>query len=359
MDLVRIQRAGQALQLKGRVLVEGQDGSLLLQTRDGVIWVVQADELRWRDQDTVPFAPLDRETLGQRLLAQLPAGFQLHTTDHYVVAYNTSTAYARWCATLLERLHRAYFRFWEKRGFELRRPEFPLPVIVFDDRGDYAAFSRDELGEAASAVIGYYNFRTNHMVMFDLTGLAQPSRTRRRRFSSSQIRQLLAQPGSERNVATIVHEATHQLAYNTGLHTRYAVNPFWLAEGLAIYFESPDLKNASGWRTIGRVNRFRLAEFRRNASQRAADRLEQLLTDDSLFRNARTAPAAYADAWALTYYLFRRRPKDFVAYLKEMSKLEPLEELTAKERLKQFRKYFGADLEQLDRDLVRYVGRLR
>ncbi len=359
IERVEVQRKGNLLHLEGRVLVEGQDGSLLLQTRDGMIWVLSAEEVQSRKALESPFEPLDAKALGDRLLEQLPAGFQVRTTDHYVIAFNTSEAYARWCSTLLERLYRAYFRFWEKRGLELHEPEFPLPVVIFDDQRGYAEFSRDELGEATSAVIGYYNFRTNHMVMFDLTGLAQASRTRRRRFSSTQIRQLLAQPGSERNVATIVHEATHQLAYNTGLQTRYAVTPFWLAEGLAIYFESPDLKNGTGWRTIGRVNRYRLREFQSNLRHRPANRLEQILTDDSLFRSSKTGGAAYADAWALTYYLIRKRPKDFVAYLREFSKLQPLENLSAEQRLRQFRKYFGSDLEELDRAVIRYMSRLR
>ena len=40
-------------------------------------------------------------------------------------------------------------------------------------------------------------------------------------------------PDWERNVATIIHEATHQLAYNSGMQRRYADNPMWVSEGLA------------------------------------------------------------------------------------------------------------------------------
>ena len=48
---------------------------------------------------------------------------------------------------------------------------------------------------------------------------------------------------------TVIHEATHQIAFNCGLHTRYADNPLWLTEGMALYFETPDLRSRSGWRT--------------------------------------------------------------------------------------------------------------
>ena len=42
-------------------------------------------------------------------------------------------------------------------------------------------------------------------------------------------------------VATIIHEATHQLAANTGLMPRKVRRPTWAAEGLATYFESAEI----------------------------------------------------------------------------------------------------------------------
>ena len=53
---------------------------------------------------------------------------------------------------------------------------------------------------------------------------------------------------------TIVHEAVHQLAYNSTLQRRMADNPYWVSEGLATYFESPDLNSLRGWRNIGAIN---------------------------------------------------------------------------------------------------------
>ncbi len=83
--------------------------------------------------------------MAERLLAELPAGFRVHTTPHYVVCYNTSRTYAQWTSSLLERLYKAFTNYWENQGFELREPEFPLPVLVFNDRETYDRFSRDEL----------------------------------------------------------------------------------------------------------------------------------------------------------------------------------------------------------------------
>jgi hypothetical protein len=41
------------------------------------------------------------------------------------------------------------------------------------------------------------------------------------------------------NAVTIIHEATHQTAFNVGVHRRFAAEPRWLVEGLATMFKPP------------------------------------------------------------------------------------------------------------------------
>src|SRR5436190_8860041 len=45
---------------------------------------------------------------------------------------------------------------------------------------------------------------------------------------------------------TMIHEATHQVAFNTGLHSRIGENPRWVVEGLATVFEAPGVRNSGG-----------------------------------------------------------------------------------------------------------------
>ena len=66
--------------------------------------------------------------------------------------------------------------------------------------------------------------------------------------------EILARPEAAGLVATVVHEATHQMAFNCGLHARLAPVPVWVSEGIATYFETPDLRSRTGWRGIGGVN---------------------------------------------------------------------------------------------------------
>ena len=103
----------------------------------------------------------------------------------------------------------------------------------------YADFARDELGDATGNIIAYYSLRTNRITMFDLTGLESLRRSSDRRGTTSQINQLLARPEAERMVATVIHEATHQIAFNCGLQTRFADVPLWVSEGVAMYFKRP------------------------------------------------------------------------------------------------------------------------
>ena len=358
-EQVSFSRDGQELHVSGKVLVEAQDGGVLLLAPDGVLWIVQPEEIVRRERDQTEFQPLGAPETAKRLLSELPPGFRIHQTANYVICYNTSDAYAEWCGGLYERLFRAFYSFWKNRGLELRKPEFPLVALVFNDQASYARYAKKELGDATASIIGYYNLRSNRVTMYDLTGIDGLRQHQRGVSSAAHINQILSQPAAERTVATIVHEATHQLAYNSGLQTRYAGNPTWVSEGIAVYFETPDLGSSRGWRNIGSVNRVHLQQFQQSLSDRPADALVSLLTDDARFRDPRTSPAAYAEAWALNYYLLRVHREDYVRYLQDLTRLKPLGEVPADQRLIQFRTAFGQDLAAFDEDFVRYMRRVR
>jgi hypothetical protein len=356
LDLVTLKKDGREVHLKGECQVTAEDGGLLVLTPDGVLWTVPPEELIEHTKDDVPFAPYPREELSRRLMAELPAGFDTFETTHYLICYNTSKAYAQWCGSLFERLYLAFTNYWSRKGFELHDPQFPLVALVFADRESYIRYARKELGDAAESIIGYYNLRSNRMTMYDLTGVQALRRPSDRRGSPAEINQMLARPEAERTVATVIHEATHQIAFNCGLQTRYADIPLWVSEGIAVYFETPDLRSARGWRTIGAVNAPRLAQFRQYLSRRPSGSLGSLVADDARLRDSKQAADAYAEAWALNYFLLLQRGKQYDAYLKMLSEKGPLLWDKPEARLQQFTDAFG-DLEQLDTEFVRFMGR--
>jgi hypothetical protein len=320
--------------------------------------VIQPDEIAERRADDKKFAVLTPEEISRVLLDQMPQGFQIHRTSHYVVCYNTTKAYAEWCGSLYERLFRGFYAYWRNLGMHLHEPELPLVALVFQDEASYTQFARRELGGALSSTIGYYNIRTNRVNMYDLTG-ADGIRNVGRITNAAKVNQILSQPQAERTVATIVHEATHQLAYNSGLQTRYADNPFWVSEGLAVYFETPDLNSQKAWGSIGKVNQVNRLRFMNYSRNRPPDSLATLIRDDRRFRDPQLAHDAYGEAWALNYFLLRTKADEYVAYLKRIAARGPLVELTPDERLAEFQETFGMDLVTLDSTMLRYISKLR
>ncbi len=357
LDLVTLKKEGREIRLKGQIQVKAEDGGLLVLTPEGTLWTVPPEEIVEHTQDATPFTPYPRDELTRRLTAELP-GFDTHDTTHFLICHNTSKAYAQWCGSLFERLYLAFTNYWSRKGFTLHEPQGPLVAVVFADRESYARYARGELGDAVESIIGFYSLRSNRMTMYDLTGIQSLRRAGDKRGSPAEINQMLARPEAELTVATVIHEATHQIAFNCGLQTRYADIPLWVSEGIAVYFETPDLSSARGWRSINAVNVSRMSQFRQYLGRRPSNSLKSLLADDARLRDPKQALDAYAESWALNYFLIRQRGKQYDAYLKMLSEKGPLVWDQPAERLQAFQDAFGS-LEQLDAEFLRTMSKVR
>jgi hypothetical protein len=362
MDQVTFRHKGREMTESGRVLITAEDGGLLLQGRDGVIWPIQPDELIKRTSDDEPFEPFTRDEMAKRLLAELPDNFQVLPVNqykHYLIFYDTSRTYAQWAGSLFERLYMAFTNYWTHKGFELAEPEFPLVAIIFADKQAYLKFTRPDLGEAGESIIGYFSLASNRMTMYDLTGAASAGRPSVSVSTGAQINQILAQPDALQTVSTIVHEATHQIAFNCGLHTRLSDCPVWFSEGIAMFFETPDLNGQKGgWSGIGGVNRVRLEQFQNYLSRRPANSLQTLITADKRLQEVKQSLDAYSEAWALTYFLIKQHPKEYITYLRMLSQKKPLLRDSPETRLNEFQQAFG-NIKKLDTEFLRYWGRAR
>lgn len=325
----------------GEIVVEAQDGGLLVEHDDGRYELVPPDSIRLRAPAPAAAPEAPRE-LGRRILAELPAGFDLLVTKHYVICYATSRDYARWCAAVFERLHDAFVNYWSRAGLEVADPPRPLVVVIFADRRAYEAHAAAALGAAAGRVAGYYDMLSNRVTTYDLTGSDAAAAGRRPGTTGLAI---LASPEAAGLVATLVHEATHQLAFNAGLHRRLAPIPLWVSEGIATYFETPDLRTSGGWRAIGEINAPRLDRYLQTFQPGS---LERLIRDDEILRQPETALDAYATAWAVTHYLLQSRRAEFTGYLRGLAAKRPLAEDAPEDRLRAFREACGdpADVEE-------------
>ncbi|GAA5506088.1 DUF1570 domain-containing protein [Novipirellula caenicola] len=318
----------------GELLVEAQDGGLLVQADDGRIWTIQPENLIKRTSNSDPLVPISDEQMIQRMTKEMPPGFSVYQTANYLIIHNTDENHARLVGSLFEQLYRSFFSYWKNQRWELPEPRFPLVALLLDDHDSFLQHAKNEIGESANSVIGYYHLASNRMTTFNV-------------------------PNWERNIATIIHEATHQLAYNCGLQRRFADNPMWVSEGLAMFFESPDRRNAKGWRGIGRVNQKNLARWNSYLPTRPDESLATLIADDSRFRSPATAADAYGEGWALTYFLLKTHREEFVNYLRQLSEVKPLVELSKRERIAMFETAFDTTLEKLDKQFLTYMRRVR
>ena len=95
---------------------------------------------------------------------------------------------------------------------------------------------------------------------------------------------------------TVIHEATHQVAFNTGVHSRLASHPRWAVEGLATVFEAEGIRVRHDLTSpIDRINRERYLWFQDYASnRRRAHSLGSFVSDDRAFEQS--AMDAYSEA---------------------------------------------------------------
>jgi len=340
-----------------RILAEDDDGTFLIEKQNGEQQLVSPVSSSAPQSTGQFFKAHTKEHVASELLQRF-SGFKSYSTKHFVIVYNTSDAYAKWNAVLFERLHKAFYAYWKRLGAELHEPEFPLVSLIFESRDDFLKYATDEKIEGAENMIGFYSMQTNRIATYDITGIEGFIPDGQRVSSAELIITILRQPAAERSVATVVHEAVHQISFNSGLQQRLAShNPVAISEGLALYFESPDLKSSSGWGGIGNVNRYSLALFRQYLSSRPSNSLVTLIQDDTRFQNSQSINSAYGEAWALSFFLAKTRGKEYTSYLADLASRPMTTANDEKQRISDFQKHFGDDLEKLDRDFLKFILR--
>ncbi len=337
-DVVSVRgESGQLAELCGKVLAQTAD-ELLLVTPDGQMHLLASDQVRQVQIDDRPLRPLTPAELAPRLEAEFGPTFQVLQSRHYLVVYNTERTYAQATATMLERLYAAFTRYYRLRGFTIQRARFPLVAVLFRTRDEFADYAARELEVVDPRINGYYSLETNRLALHQVL---PPGRYTRGRLSPE-------------NVSTIAHEGVHQLAFNLGFLKRFSDPPLWLVEGMAMFFEVP-AGTTGRWGGVGAVNHNRLEQFLSYVQEgRPQDSLRQLIASDDRIRQLDQAVAAYAESWALTYYLVRTQARRYFEYLQHLGKKPYLWQGSPEERVREFEQFFGP-IEAVDAELVKYM----
>ena len=311
---------------------------VLLLGRDGRLWDFPPRSAQDFSKVTDHFRSLPQSAVRGQLQREFGEQYEVSGTGHYLVVHPAGEK-DLW-AERFEKLYREFHHYFTARGMRPQPPQFPLVAIVCHDRTHFVRFAAQEGINIRGGTLGYYSPISNRVLLYDTTA---------------------GRPNADwtLNAETIIHEATHQTAFNTGVHTRLAAQPKWVAEGLATMFEAPGVWNSSAHRQLDdRINRYRLERFREYvATRRRAGSLEQFISSDRMFQY--DADAAYAQAWALSFYLAEREPRKYMQLLQKLAQREPMSDYPGVRRLQDFRRIFGDDVPMLEVRMLRFIESLK
>lgn len=326
------------LELEGLPLSWSKSRVYLL-GRDGRLWDFRPQEAKNFQKTKNAFESYSASHMRSELTRELGRDFEITGTGHYLVAHPRGEGNL-W-SQRFEDLYRSFVHFFSVRGFQLEEPEFPLVAIVWPTRNSFYQYARSDGSELPPNVLGYYSPISNRISLYD-TGAGS---------NSPEAWKL--------NADTIIHEATHQTAFNTDIHRRFGNNPKWVVEGLGTLFEAPGVWDSRMYKSReDRINRGRLDDFKQYLkSKRKVGSLAEFVSSDRLY--FQDPSAAYAEAWALSFYLMETRPRQFADYLRRTVERKPFEDYTSQQRLADFTAVFGNDLRLLEAQFVREIERLK
>jgi len=311
---------------------------VMLLGRDGQLWDIGANEPSQFRLTSQSFQSYTAGEMRGQLQREFGAKYDVSGTGHYLVVHPAGQRDV-W-AQRFEDLYRSFVHYFSVRGFRPTEPRFPLVAVVFHHQGEFMSYAARTGARVGAGVAGYYDLETNRILLFDQTG---------GRATASDW---------EENAATIIHEAAHQTAFNTGVHNRFAGPPRWLAEGLGTMFEAPGVYDSrQNTRLVDRLNQQELSAFRRYTSGKGSENwLADLVASDRVFQA--NGNRAYGLAWGVTFFLSETDPRKYSQYLAATAAQADFESLSTKEQVQQFTDVFGSDFAMLEARILRFIATL-
>lgn len=333
--MIRLELSGQTLE--GSPLHWTSEQALLL-GRDGHLWKLDPRQAIGLEPSADRFRGYSQAEMRGRLLAEFGRRYEVTGTGHFLVVHPGGERDA-W-AGRFEELYRSFMHYFAVRGFRPHPPAYPLVAIVLDNREQFLRYALKAGVRLPSNVLGYYSPGSNRILMYD-------QRVGTRDNSNWRL-----------TATTIIHEAAHQSAFNTGIHNRFAPQPRWLVEGLGMLFEAKGVYDSRRYpHRADRINRERLAKFNHSAQQRPAGSVAELISSDRRFQQ--DPDAAYAEAWALSFYLAEMQPQQYLKFLAKTAKRQSFVAYSSPHRLRDFTEAFGMDLTMLESQMSRFINSLK
>jgi hypothetical protein len=279
-------------------------------------------------------------------------------------------------------VYETFLLFFYPRADDLVEvPKERLKVVLFNDIQDYREFSSD-LSPSLTSASGFWDPRHNTSVFYDhstdesfkiLQKLAadwqeeaarrlglkpRPPDTKEVVQFAATLAVLVAVAQENQDITVVSHEATHQMAGNTGLLPRDVHIPSWVHEGLATYFEAP---GEATWAGIGAVNEQRLEWYRERAKDEEHSNVDFTIGDQVFDRatNRQAVLHAYGQAWALTHFLLEVRSDRCIDLYRRLGQAPRDVELSADFLTRLFSEVVEQDRTALNREWRAYMRHLK
>jgi len=336
----------------GKEIVHNDEQCWLLE-RDGKMKSFSFDAVTGFKRIAKTFKPYSAAEMRSHLRLELGKEFEIVGTTHYLVC--TAPGYGKKYGKLFEQLYREMHVYFSTRGFEVEPLEFPLVAIIFPDHTQFVKYAHAEGITHTRGLAGYYQMKTNRIALFDPATSSQSAEID---LPVSFTNSSFAKAGELTSLQdTIIHEATHQVAFNLGLHSRIAETPRWIVEGLATVFEHPESRSASkSGSASSRINRERFVWFGNYVKQRRYNNsLEKFISSDRVFQTQTLD--AYSEAWALSFFLMETRSSEYAKYLKRVAGRPLLGKYSPQQRLNDFHDSFGTrgKMKMFEAEYLRFI----
>lgn len=312
--------------------VKGTVATGLSLARDASTWLILGTDgqlhyldnaAAFREVTPIPgdFTPTTASELRTKLSREFGPAFEVAVTKHFLVVQPRGRG-TKWPETF-EQLHRQFTHQLKKRGVDIRSGKFPMVAIVLPDKAAlHAALVKQNI--PSGMIAGVYISNSNRVYTYEGSDASQ-------------------------TLAVLRHEASHQSAFNSNVHSRLNMTPKWISEGLGMMFEPPAMAVGRPSTLTQRMHQDAILLLKQRYSDpqnSLAIDVRRLVTHDMMFDQTSEVRYAYSVSWLMMFYLSERRPKAFAEFLNFTSSRPPFAEYSPSHRLRDFQRITGIHVDQ-------------
>jgi len=300
--------------------------------RDGSMQVLNRGAAKNVQKLSSGFRSYSPATVKHMLMAEFGSRFDVSATEHYLIVHRAGNRDMQQWADRFELLYREMLHYFSVRNIDVHEPKFPMVAVIMPNEATFQAYASSQGINLGSGYLGFYVSDSNRILMYEAN--------------------------QSSNLATLIHEAAHQTAFNTGIHSRFSPPPRWLSEGIGTLFEAPGVYNSSTFTgRRDRINRGQLAAYRSFFPDGPDERtLLRLIADENYF--FANTNEAYALAWALTFLFTEQETAELSSYLKRTSARPPFVAASQRQLRADFVASFGNNLPMVAARLHRFMREL-